>query len=190
MATPQNTTQATSLRMLVRCQSSCSTALRRDRLSGALPRAEEDERDVDERRAHDHAERDQEGDLAKRLARLEPADRHEVGNHRPAHEAADDCGDADARADDHAGAEGRRGKIDRAQECGLGRADAAGDAQRHAAEEARHRLLAAVPDRSARAGCSRPRARTETSAGGDRRESACRACRRRRRTCRCKACTG
>ena len=58
---------------------SCSTAWRRPHL-GARQRATAESGCSDMstmRRAHDHAERDQERDLAKRLAGVEPADRHE-----------------------------------------------------------------------------------------------------------------
>src|SRR4029453_7057881 len=72
-------------------------------LDGALARApvgaEENQRNVDQRRAHDHAERDQERDLAKRLPGLEPADRYEIGDQRPTDQASDERGDTDARAD-------------------------------------------------------------------------------------------
>ena len=110
-------------------------------MARALVRPEKNQRDVDERCTHDHAERDQKGDLPERVSRLKPSNRNEVGNHRPTHKAADDRCYADARADDHPGAESRSRQINRAEESTLRRADATDDSQSHASEEPRHGLL-------------------------------------------------
>jgi hypothetical protein len=45
-----------------------------------LPGAPQDLRNVHQRRPHDHAERDQERDFAKRLALFQPANGNEIGN--------------------------------------------------------------------------------------------------------------
>ena len=111
------------------------------RLAPAPGGAIEDQRHVDDRRAHDPAQADQEHDLSRRIAGFEPADRDEVGLEQDAEQAARDRRQADAGADDHAGAEGRGRELDRAEDRDLGRRDAADQAARDAAAEQRHRAL-------------------------------------------------
>src|SRR5580704_9724137 len=78
--------------------------------------AKEYQRDIDKRGAHDHTQRNQEGNLAKRVTGFEPTDGDEIRDHRPADEPSDERRDADARTDDHSGSERRRGQTNHAKE--------------------------------------------------------------------------
>ena len=128
-------------------------------------RLRQDQGDVDDRRAQDHAERDDEADLAERIALAwsQPiATKYGISDQPSTPPMI--AGDADARADDHAGAEGRGGQLDGAERRDLRRRDAADRCPRAMPPPSlRDRAAAGASGRSARAGCSRPRAPTGTS---------------------------
>src|SRR3954467_14594822 len=119
-ARPQSTAHHTSLLVSTRFHSSTSAAdalppldlggRRRCRIAMARHGFTRDQREVDDRRAEDGAERDEEADLAPRIVRTEEADLAQPGREREADQADHDRRHADARADDHAGAEIRRGE--------------------------------------------------------------------------------
>ena len=66
---------------------------------------DQDQRQVEDRRPEDGAERNDEADLAERVAFLQPADADEVGRLPDTDERDDQGGNRDACPDDHAGAE-------------------------------------------------------------------------------------
>ena len=161
---------------------SCAAAVSRQRLTART----EDQRHVDDRRAHDHAERDQERDLAERIARLQPADRDEVGLEQ----------DADARRRSPPATPMRAPttmpapKVDVESSIAprigdLGRGDAADQPAATPPPSSAHRAAQQhrVGERAQDVGDRE--ARREGELAGGRPGSACRACRRRRRTCRC-----
>jgi hypothetical protein len=111
----------------MRCHGSCA---------GAGARAlQQHAADVEHRGPHDQAEPYQEGDLAERVAFVEPADRHEKRHERGAVQRGHQRRHADARAHQHARAERRRRQLDRAEQRELGRCHAAHHAERDAAAQ-------------------------------------------------------